>query len=337
MSRISSRPRVRSRVGTAGLALAVSLTLAACGGITESTTDDGGAIKKLTLIVPADPGGGWDQTARAMQKALQDEKLVESAQVVNIGGAGGTVGLAKLANEKNPNTLMVMGYVMVGAVETNKSATTLADTTPIARLTEESEIIVVPADSPYDTVTDLLDDAQKKGKGVSIAGGSAGGADHILAGQMYKAHGVDPTDLNYIPYSGGGESVAALLGGKVSAGISGVGEYAEQVKAGKLKALAVSGPEPSDVLPDVPTLEDEGVDVELTNWRGVVAPKGIDEAQVQRLTDVLTELHASAAWKQVLKKNGWADAFLTGEEFRAFLNDDIKSVRATLREIGLIK
>jgi tripartite-type tricarboxylate transporter receptor subunit TctC len=327
----------RTPLRLAAAAFAASLTLAGCGGMTKSTTDEGGPIKKLTLIVPADPGGGWDQTARAMQKAMQDEKLAASAQVVNVGGAGGTVGLAKLANEKNPNTLMVMGYVMVGAVETNKSTTTLADTTPIARLTEESEIIVVPADSPYDTVTDLLADAEKKGKGVSIAGGSAGGADHILAGQMYKAQGVDPKDLNYIPYSGGGESVAALLGGKVSAGISGVGEYAEQVKAGKLKALAVSGPEPSDVLPDVPTLRDEGVDVELTNWRGVVAPKSITEAQAQRLTDLVTELHDSAAWKKALKKNGWADAFLTGEEFRTFLNDDIKSVRATLREIGLIK
>jgi putative tricarboxylic transport membrane protein len=305
--------------------------------MTKSTKDEGGPIKKLTLIVPADPGGGWDQTARAMQKAMQDEKLAANAQVVNIGGAGGTVGLAKLANEKNPDTLMVMGYVMVGAVETNKSSTTLADTTPIARLTEESEVIVVPADSPYDTVTDLLEAADKKGKGVSIAGGSAGGADHILAGQMYKAHGIDPKDLNYIPYSGGGESVAALLGGKVSAGISGIGEYAEQVKAGKLKALAVSGPDPSDVLPDVPTLKDEDVDVELTNWRGVVAPKSITEAQAQKLTDLVTELHDSAAWKKALKENGWADAFLTGEEFRTFLNDDIKSVRATLREIGLIK
>lgn len=327
----------RTPLRLAAVAFATSLTLAGCGGMTKSTTDEGGPIKKLTLIVPADPGGGWDQTARAMQKAMQDEKLAASAQVVNVGGAGGTVGLAKLANEKNPNTLMVMGYVMVGAVETNKSTTTLADTTPIARLTEESEIIVVPADSPYDTVTDLLADAEKKGKGVSIAGGSAGGADHILAGQMYKAQGVDPKDLNYIPYSGGGESVAALLGGKVSAGISGVGEYAEQVKAGKLKALAVSGPEPSDVLPDVPTLRDEGVDVELTNWRGVVAPKSITESQAQKLTDLVTELHDSAAWKKALKKNGWADAFLTGEEFRTFLNDDIKSVRATLREIGLIK
>lgn len=322
---------------TTVLAALVALALAGCSGMTQSTQSGDGEIKKLTLIVPADPGGGWDQTARAMQKVLEDEKLVSNVQVVNIGGAGGTVGLAKLANEKDPNTLMVMGYVMVGAVETNKSSATLADTTPIARLTEESEVVVVPADSPYKSISDLLDAAKEKGKGISIAGGSAGGADHILAGQMYKAHGADTKNLNYIPYSGGGESIAALLGGKVTAGISGVGEYAEQVKAGKLRALAVSGTEPSDVLPDVPTLEDEGVDVELTNWRGAVAPGNIDEAQAEALTDLLTELHDSAAWKAELKKNGWADAFLTGPEFETYLDDEIKTVRATLREIGLVK
>jgi tripartite-type tricarboxylate transporter receptor subunit TctC len=319
------------------LAAVATLSLTGCSGMTESTQTGGGEIKKLTLIVPADPGGGWDQTARAMQKVLEEEKLVSNAQVVNIGGAGGTVGLARLANEKDPNTLMVMGYVMVGAVETNKSTATLADTTPIARLTEESEIVVVPANSPYKSVTDLLDAAKEKGKAISIAGGSAGGADHILAGQMYQAHDVDTKNLNYIPYAGGGESIAALLGGKVSAGISGVGEYAEQVKSGKLRALAVSGPEPSDVLPDVPTLKDEGVDVELTNWRGAVAPGTIDDAQAEALTDLLTELHDSEAWKAELKKNGWADAFQTGPEFDAYLDDEIKTVRATLREIGLVK
>ena len=326
----------RTRIAVVLAALA-ALILAGCGGMTESTNTGGGEIKKLTLIVPADPGGGWDQTARAMQKVLQDENLVSSAQVVNIGGAGGTVGLARLANEKDPNTLMVMGYVMVGAVETNKSRASLADTTPIARLTEESEVIVVPANSPYKTIEDLLDAAKEEGKGISIAGGSAGGADHILAGQMYKAHGVDTKDLNYIPYSGGGESIAALLGGKVSAGISGVGEYAEQVKSGKLRALAVSGDEASDVLPDVPTLTDEGVDVNLTNWRGVVAPGSISDEQADALTDLVTELHDSDAWKAALKENGWADAFQTGPEFEAYLNDEIKTVRATLREIGLVK
>ena len=193
-------------------------------------------------MAPADPGGGWDGTARAMAASMEGAGLAKSTQVSNVPGAGGTIGLAQLANEKSEDYLMVMGLVMVGAIETNQSKATLDDVTPIARLTAEDEIIVVPAKSPYQTITDLTDDLAANGRKVAIAGGSAGGTDHIVAGLLTEAAGATPKDLNYIAYSGGGETLAALLGNKVSAGISGVSEYAEQVKAGKLRALAVTGP-----------------------------------------------------------------------------------------------
>ncbi|TDK26667.1 tripartite tricarboxylate transporter substrate binding protein [Arthrobacter crusticola] len=326
------------RTTLTALALASALALSACGSMTESTTGSGGgdAIDKLNIVVPADPGGGWDQTGRAMQKDLQDNDLVETASVVNVGGAGGTNGLAQLATETDPNTLMVMGYVMVGAVETNNAANRIEDTTPIARMTDEPLVVVVPADSPYQNMQDLLDDIEAKGQGVSITGGSAGGADHILAGMVLKEAGIAPDKLNYIPYSGGGESLAALLGNKVNAGISGVGEYAEQVEAGKLRALAVSGDEAAPQLPEVQTLTDQGIDVVLTNWRGVVAPGSIDEAQADKLTELVTDLHETESWKTTLKENNWSDAFLTGEEFDTFLTEDIATVKTTLTEIGLL-
>jgi tripartite-type tricarboxylate transporter receptor subunit TctC len=319
-------------------ALASALALSACGSMTESTvsSEGEGAIEKLNIVVPADPGGGWDQTGRAIQKDLQDNDLVGNASVVNIGGAGGTNGLAKLATETDPNTLMVMGYVMVGAVETNNAANRIEDTTPIARMTDEPLVVVVPADSPYQTMQDLLDDIKAKGQGISITGGSAGGADHILAGMVLKESGIAPDKLNYIPYSGGGESLAALLGNKVNAGISGVGEYAEQVEAGKLRALAVSGDEAAPQLPDVDTLSDQGIDVVLTNWRGVVAPGSIDEAQADKLSQLMTDLHETDAWKATLEENNWSDAFLTGDEFDTFLTEDIATVKTTLTDIGLL-
>ena len=325
------------RSALAAAAMASALLLSACGAQGGASTVAEPGIDKLNIVVPADPGGGWDQTGRAMQKDLQTSDLVTSASVVNVGGAGGTNGLAQLATEKDPNTLMVMGYVMVGAVETNNAANRIEDTTPIARLTEEALVVVVPAESPYQSIDDLVSDIDAQGQGVSITGGSAGGADHILAGMILKAEGISADKLNYIPYSGGGESLAALLGNKVSAGISGVGEYAEQVKAGKLRALAVSGPVAAAQLPDVEPLTDQGIDVVLTNWRGVVAPGSIDAAQAESLTQLMTDLHETDGWQKTLSDNNWADAFMIGDEFAAFLTEDIATVKTTLKDIGLLK
>ena len=330
------RRALRSRwaaLAAVGAALTVVAGCASDGGGTSPGGAD--AINRLQVMAPADPGGGWDQTARALAAAAEDAELVRSVQVSNVGGAGGTVGLAQLANERSEDYLMVMGLVMVGAIETNQSQATLENTTPIARLTAEDEIVVVPANSPYQTINDLVADMQARGQAVSIAGGSAGGTDHILAGLIAQAGGVPVQNLNYIAFSGGGESLAALLGGQVSAGISGVGEYAEQVQAGELRALAVSGAQRVQGI-DAPTLTEAGLDVELINWRGVVAPPNISEEAKTRLTTLVDQIHNSPAWKEQLQNNGWTDTYLSGPEFDAFLQEEQTRVRGVLTELGLV-
>ncbi|SDU68001.1 Bug family tripartite tricarboxylate transporter substrate binding protein [Jiangella alkaliphila] len=324
-------------------ALALATVLAACGGSDDggSSSDSGSGVDDLSIMVPADPGGGWDQTGRAFQKALDESGLAGGVEVTNVGGAGGTVGLAQLANQRGGGTtLMVTGLVMVGAVETNQSQARLEDTTPVARLTSEDLIVVVPADSPYETVTDLVDDIVATGKDVAVTGGSAGGADHILAGLLLKDAGVAADELidtlNYIAYSGGGESLAALLGGQVDAGISGIGEYAEQVEAGELRALAVSGPARVEGI-DAPTLTEAGYDVELTNWRGLVAAGDISDEDRAALVDLVTQVSESDEWQAELDRAGWGDTFLPGEEFDAFLGEEITSVQNVLRDIGLVQ
>lgn len=336
------RTAVRAALGSVGVLALVGLAACSAPATGEDEGTDAAAVSldAVNLIAPADPGGGWDQTARAISQVLTDEDLVGSAPVENIGGAGGTVGLASLANEKDPATLMVTGLVMVGAVETNASEVRIEDMTPIAKLTEEALVLVVPASSPYTTTEDLVDAIVDQGAAISVTGGSAGGADHILAGMLLTEAGVDPADipstLNYIPNSGGGEAVTMLLGNTVQAGISGVGEFVEQIEAGELRALAVSSPEPLELLPDTPTLVDEGYDVTLTNWRGVLAPGDISDADAAALTSLVTDLHDSKGWKATLEDKGWADAFLTGDDFRSFLDGNIAEVTTTLETIGLV-
>ena len=227
---------------------------------------------ELKIIAPAAPGGGSDGASRSLQQAMLATGSAKSVQVTNIPGAGGTVGLAQFVNNAkgDGNQLMTMGITMVGAVLTNKSPVTLDSVTPIARLTADPLVVVVPAGSPYKTAKDLAAALKADTSKVVWAGGSAGGADHILAGLITKAAGGDASKLNYVPFSGGGEALAEMLGGRVAAGVSGYNEFESQIKAGKLRAVAIaSGKRIAGV--DVPTLKEQGLDVELANWRGIVA------------------------------------------------------------------
>ncbi|MGH6905331.1 MAG: tripartite tricarboxylate transporter substrate binding protein, partial [Geminicoccaceae bacterium] len=223
-------------------------------------------IQGLEIIAPASSGGGWDQTARAMQTALQDAGLAQDVQVMNIPGAGGTIGLAQFVTSKEGegDTLLISGLVMLGSILTNDAPVTIDQTTPIARLIGEYEVIVVPASSELQTLDDLIAALKEDPGAVSWAGGSAGGVDHILVGLIAKEAGVDPTQINYVPFSGGGEALASLLGGHVTAGVSGYAEWAGQIEAGELRALAVSGAERMAGV-DVPTLQEQGVAIELVN------------------------------------------------------------------------
>ncbi len=295
------------------------------------------AQMELKLIAPAAPGGGWDQTARSLQQAMTAEKLVKSAQVINIPGAGGTVGLAQFVNNKGDgNTLMVNGFVMVGAILLNKSPVNLSQVTPIARLTEETQVIVVPANSPIKDAKDLAAAVKKDVARVTFAGGSAGGADHIMAGMFVGAVGGDASKVNYVPFSGGGELLAAIMGGRVTAGISGYGEYEGQIKTGRLRAIGVSSPERLPGI-NVPTFKEQGIDLVLTNWRSVVAAPGITPEQKIALDQLMERTAKSKAWQEQLKQKGWDDAFLPANAFATFLQEEIVRVGGVLKSLGLVK
>lgn len=330
MLRRSRRPLLR--VIATMVILAVTLT--ACG-VTRGSDPQG--LHRLRMMVPNSPGGGYDLTARTAVKILEDEKITGRIEVFNVIGAGGTVAMARLMNERgNGDLMMMMGLGVVGATFTNGSKARASSATALARVVEEQEGILVPADSPFKTVGDFVAAWKADPAKVTLGGGSSpGGPDHLFPMETARAVGVDPTKVNFVSYDGGGDLLTALLGRKIAAGTSGLGEYVDQIEAGQVRVLAVSGTKRVEGI-DAPTLTEAGIDLTFTNWRGVLAPPGISDADRDAMVAVLEKLHDTQAWKDALVKNGWSDAFMTGPAFENFLTEQDHRVETTLTELGLV-
>jgi putative tricarboxylic transport membrane protein len=327
----TSRIKRAARAAFAILGI-TAVALASVNASASGSGDD--ARNRLTLIAPAGAGGGWDGAAREAQQAMRAQGIVNNAQVVNIPGAGGTIGLTKFAGmEGESSSLMLMGITMLGAININGSDTTLEDVTPIARITEDYDVLVVPADSPYNSVDDLVSAWKQDPDSFAFGGGSLGSVDQMIITQLAQAGGIEPTAVNYIAYSGGGELATSLMSGTIKASVSGYVDFADQIEAGRLKALAVSAPEPVESI-DVPTLKELGYDISLTNWRGIVAAPGITPEKKQVLQDIVTEVVQTPEWKDAIERNQWTDRFLAGEEFERFIDAESEAVNNIWNELG---
>jgi putative tricarboxylic transport membrane protein len=321
-------------------AVASGLVLTGCGTTADGGSASGGGeedpLSGLQAMVPNSPGSGYDVTAREWARVMEEEGITESIEVFNLEGAGGTVGLQRLVNEEgNAEMLMQMGLGVVGAQYSNQSEATLDQTTPVAKLIEEAEAIVVPADSEWQTIDDLVE-AWSADPGNTPVGGASnpGGPDHLTPMLLAQEVGVTPSDVNYVAYDGGGELLAGILGGDVQFAATGVGEVSEAAASGDVRILAVTSEEPVEGV-EAPTLQDEGVDLTFTNWRGVVAAPGITDEERQRFVDAFTEMHDSEAWQTVLEEQGWTDSFVTGDEFTDYLQSESERVEGVLGELGL--
>jgi putative tricarboxylic transport membrane protein len=334
------------------LATIATLLLAACGGggsTNPSAAPSGSAAasaasdyptKAIDIMAPAGTGGGFDTTARLIQKALADEKIVtQNVTVSNVPGAGGTVGIGQLVKNStgNPYNLIVVGRVTVGSQITGKTEAKVSQLTPIARMMAESEVIVTPKDSPYKSIKDVIDALKKDVNSVKFAGGSAGGIDHELAALLVKQAGGDVKAWkSYVPFAGGGEAAAAIIGGQVQVGISGYGEFKGQIESGTMKALAVSAEAPLANAKSIPTLKSQGVDITIVNWRLLAAPPGISAGDVAALKALAKKVHDGKTWQDFAAKNDWFDNFST-EGLVTFVANETQSLTATLTDLGLVK
>jgi putative tricarboxylic transport membrane protein len=316
-----------------GLVVAVVAALAFLNAATAGGTST--ARNKLTLIAPAAPGGGWDGFAREGQQALKSDGVVNNPQVVNVPGAGGTIGLSQFVQTPGrEDALLVTGGVMVGAIELGGNPESMADVVPIARLADDYAALVVPSDSTFQTLNDFLEAWKADPGGTSIGGGSLGSIDHLLSAMVAKTVGIDPKDVNYIAYSGGGEALTSLLSHTTDAGMSGYNEVRDQIEAGTLRALAISSTERLDGV-DVPTFKEQGVEAAMSNWRGFVAAPGTTAEAKAVFVEIVTEMRSSAHWQEALKRNSWTDTFSTGEEFEQFINKEVATAQEIVKDLGL--
>lgn len=295
--------------------------------------------RRISIMAPADPGGGWDTTARALQSTIRAEFDDEGgADVYNVGGAGGTLGVSQLVSKAggDPYQLMVMGLVMLGAIETNRSPVSVDDVTPIATLTTDAEVLAVPANSPLEDAADLVAALKRDPGAVRFGGGSAGGTDQLLVGELAKTVGVDPKDTTYVAHSGGGDAVTAILSGAVDVGVSGVSDFQSQIEAGKMRVLAVSAPSEARVDGEaLPTLKEQGIDLELTNWRGIVAPPGIGAEQRAKVAAFVGRVLGSKTWQENLERFDWTPFVRTGSELDRFVDTEQRRVRTVVSDLGL--
>jgi putative tricarboxylic transport membrane protein len=294
------------------------------------------AAANVKMMIPANPGGGWDGTGRALGEALRDAKVADSVTFENKGGAAGAIGLAQFYNgsKGDPSALMVMGAVMLGGIITGKPPVSITQLTPIARLTTEYNVFVLPADSPFKTMKDVVEQLKKDPGSVKWGGGSRGATEHIAAAQIAQSVGVPAAKINYVPFRGGGEAVAAILGGNVTIGGSGYSEFQQYIDSGKMRAVGITSGERVKGI-DVPTLKEQGINVEIGNWRGVYGAAGITPAQRDALTDMVVKATKSKAWADALVKNNWTPALLTGKAFDEFVDRDFSSLRATMVRAGM--
>lgn len=297
------------------------------------------AIGALEIMAPAAPGGGYDRTARALDAVFKAEPSLDARPtVVNVVGAGGAIGMAQFVRTRtgSGNAMIVIGFGMIASFTTTRSRVSILDATPIARLTSENSVVVVPRNSPIQNLGQLVERLRTNPGAVSWAGGSAGGTDHILAGSIARAAGVDARRVNYVAFSGGGDSLAAIIGGQVTAGIGGLSELRDQVRAGNLRALGVSSEERIPGV-ELPTLREQGVDATLSNWRGIGAPPGLSPAQHRAYADLIERAVRTPSWRAQLESNGWQDAFLAGDAFRGYIEGELRRTAEVLTSLGLVQ
>ena len=293
------------------------------------------ALGSFEFVSSSNIGGGYGTTAIALGDALKKEELLKDYTVTYRSNA--PLGLGYFADQKSRSDLgIITGFAMPGGLATNGSKLDITNYKAVASFLREAEAFAVPMNSKYKTINELLADIKASPKTVAVGGGNYGGVDHVTIATLAEGVGVQATDLNYIPYSGGGTLVPDVIAGRVAVGISGTSEFASYVAAGKMRILAVTSPKPLSTIKGK-TLIQQGINMTFGNWRGILAPADLSAADYLNFVKVMDTVHITQSWKDVLVAKSWIDEYRSGSAFTTWLEKENKSILAVLTAFKLIK
>jgi putative tricarboxylic transport membrane protein len=293
------------------------------------------AQSSLKLLIPAESGSAWDQAGRTLGAAMISTKAAPSVQFDNSAGARGTVGLAQFANSSRGDTtaLLIGGLGMVAAVELDRSAVPVQRVTPLARLATGYEVIVVPPDSPFRSMSDLVKAFKADPGAISWSTGDAGSPEHLMVALLARAAGVDPARIRTVATSEG-DAIKAVVEGRAVAGVAEFREAADPVRSGRVRALGVSGPV---AMEGIASLREQGINVVFGNWIGIFAAPGLRPSQRDALLDAVREGTQSPEWKALSRRMGWTPAFMHGSDYARFIDEESKSLGYLVEALGLRK
>ncbi len=295
------------------------------------------AAGSMKMLIPADRGGAWDTTGRALGRALREAGVASAVGYHNEGGAAGAIGLAQFVRSArgDPSALIVMGTQMLGGSVDSRQPWILKQGAPIARLTSEPNVFVLPENSAFKSMNDVVNQLKKDPGSVTWGGGPRGSAEHIAAAMVASAVGVDPPKINYVAFADASAAMAAILSGRVTVGGSGYSDFAAYTPIGKLRPIGVTS---NERLPgsNVPTLKEQGIDVEISSWRGVYGAPGITKIEQLLLVSDVTRAIETNAWIEALQEHGWKQAILTGDRFGQFVDQEFANLREVMTRSSVI-
>ncbi|MDZ7817773.1 MAG: tripartite tricarboxylate transporter substrate-binding protein [Aliarcobacter sp.] len=313
-----------------------NVALASCLVAGMAVTSVASSVEKIHFLIPGGAGGGWDGTARGVGEALKKSNLIKEVSYENMSGGGGGTAIAYMIETaaRQQNTLMINSTPIVIRSLQGVFPQSFRDLSLVAAVVADYQVLVVTKDSKYNSWADIKAAFDKNPTALKIGGGSSRGSmDHLVAAQIFKASGGNPSNVRYVPYDAGGKALAGLLTGEIEILSTGLGEVIDKHKSGELKIIATTAAETID---GVPSFKELGVDAYFANWRGFFGAPNLSEEKINDFAKVFAQMYKTAEWEEIRKRYGWSNLYKPTKTFKTFLETQEQEISSLMKEMGFL-